>query len=66
MSSFISHDWREETPEAKARWFQSLTLDERMDLLCWFTDMVLSANPSIREQSDVEPVAGRIRVLTQT
>jgi hypothetical protein len=43
-----------------------LTLDERMDLLCWFTDMVLSANPSIREQSDVEPVAGRIRVLTQT
>jgi len=65
MSSFVSHDWQEETPEAKARWFQSLSLNERMDLLCWFTDMVLSANPSIREQNDVEPVAGRILVLTQ-
>jgi len=65
MSSFVSHDWQEETPEAKARWFQSLSLNERMDLLCWFTDMVLSANPSIREKNDVEPVAGRILVLTQ-
>lgn len=65
MRSTISHDWQDETPEAKARWFQSLSLDERMDMLCWFTDMVLSVNPRIREQNDVEPVAGRVLVLTQ-
>jgi hypothetical protein len=66
MESTISHDWAEETPEAKARWFQSLTLAERMDMLCWFTDLILSANPHIVEQKHVEPVEGRILVLTQT
>jgi len=40
----VSCDQAEETPEAKALWFQSLTLAERMDLLCWFTDMILSVN----------------------
>ncbi|MBE2232874.1 MAG: hypothetical protein IAE85_05210 [Anaerolinea sp.] len=65
MQNTPSHDWRDETLEAKARWFQSLSLHERMDLLCWFTDMVLSVNPDIREQSDVESVAGRILVLTK-
>ena len=31
----ISHDRQEETPEAKARWFQSLSMSERMDLLAF-------------------------------
>ena len=47
MLESISHDSREETPEAKARWFQSLPLSERMDLFCAFTDMILSVNPNI-------------------
>ena len=33
MNEAISHDRQEETPEAKARWFQSLLLSERMDML---------------------------------
>lgn len=65
MQAAISHNFEEETPEAKARWFQSLTLNERMELLCSFTDMILSVNPRIVEQKDVEPVAGRILVLSQ-
>ena len=60
----ISHDWQEETPEAKARWFQSLSLTERMDLLCCFTDLILSHNPKIAEQKDAQPIEGRVRVLT--
>ena len=64
MKQTVSYDWAEETPEAKARWFQSLTLAERMDVLCWFTDMILSVNPRIVEQRHVEPVAGRVLVLT--
>jgi hypothetical protein len=66
MKPTVSHGWGEETLEAKARWFQSLTLAERMDMLCWFTDLILSANPRIVEQKNAEPVAGRVLVLTQT
>ena len=66
MEPSISHSCSEETPEAKARWFQSLPLEERMELLCMFTDMILSANPAILESKDVKPVAGRIRVLSKT
>jgi hypothetical protein len=34
MRYFVWHDLSEETPEAKARWFQSLTVAERMEYLC--------------------------------
>ncbi|MAU00228.1 MAG: hypothetical protein CL608_24070 [Anaerolineaceae bacterium] len=64
MEPSISHSRSEETPEAKARWFQSLSLEERMEMLCMFTDMILGANPDILESKDVKPVAGRIRVLS--
>jgi len=66
MDKAISHDRGEETPEAKARWFQSLSLSERMDLLCSFTDLILTNNPRIVEQKDAQPVAGRVRVLSKT
>ena len=60
----ISHDFQEETPEAKARWFQSLPLSERMEMLCSFTDLILTINPRIAEQKDAQPVEGRVRVLS--
>ncbi|HLC17252.1 MAG TPA: hypothetical protein VJL89_13605 [Thermodesulfovibrionia bacterium] len=64
-NNFISHDRQEETPEAKTRWFQSLTIEERMDMLCTFTDLILSANQTIAEQKHAQPIAGRIRVLSK-
>lgn len=63
-SKTITHNWQAESIEAKARWFQSLSLKERMDMLCWFTDLLLTANPKIVERKDAQPLAGRIRVLT--
>lgn len=66
MNRTISHDWQEETPEAKAHWFQSLSLSERMDLLCSFTDLILTNNPEIVEQKDAQPIAGRVCVLSET
>ena len=60
----ISHDRQEETIEAKARWFQSLSLSERMELLCSFTDLILSNNPDIAEQQDAQPIHGRVLVLS--
>jgi len=65
MNKTISHDRRDETQEEKARWFQSLTLKERAELLCQFTDMILSANPGIVDKKNAQPIAGRILVLTK-
>jgi hypothetical protein len=63
MQKAISHSFADETPEAKARWFRSLSLSERMDMLCYFTDMILDINPQIAEKRDVKSVTGRIQVL---
>lgn len=43
----ISHNWQEETLTEKARWFQSLSIAKRADLLCEFTDLILQNNPQI-------------------
>ncbi|MEW6264825.1 MAG: hypothetical protein AB1641_17260 [Thermodesulfobacteriota bacterium] len=60
----ISHDRAEETPEAKVRWFRSLPLARRMELLCCFTELILAANPKIVDQRQAQPVAGRVRILS--
>jgi hypothetical protein len=66
MNLSVSHDRQEETIEAKALWFRSLTLAERMDMLCAFTELLLLTNPKIVEQRDAEPVEGRVLVLTES
>jgi hypothetical protein len=63
MEKEISHTFEDETPEAKARWFQSLSLAERMDMLCFFTDMILENNPGILESRNVKSFTGRFQVL---
>jgi hypothetical protein len=63
VNGFVSHDLSAESPEAKARWFQSLSLAERMELFCNFTDLILSINPDIVERKNAEPTSGRVQVL---
>jgi hypothetical protein len=63
MTFEVSHDRRHESDEAKAAWFQSLTLEERMDLLCEFTDLILESNPDLLENSDAQSTPGRVRIL---
>ena len=60
----ISHDRREETPEAKVRWFRSLPMSERMEMLCEFTELALTVNPALQERKDAQPVTGRIQVIS--
>ena len=50
--------------EALARWFGTLSMSERMDVLCYFTDLALSVNPGLQERKDAQPVAGRIQVIS--
>ncbi len=64
MKPSVTHDRRDEDPEAKARWFQSLSMAERMEMLCAFTDLALAVNPALQERKHVEPVAGRIQIIS--
>jgi hypothetical protein len=66
MKGTVSYDRGEETPEAKARWFQSLTLEERMDVLCDFTDLALSINPKLPDLKDAQQTQKGIQILSRT
>jgi hypothetical protein len=41
----ISHDWQDETPEAKARWFQALSVTERLGVFFNLMDVYLGSQP---------------------
>ena len=64
METSISHDRKDETPEEKARWFQSLPLSERMEMLCSFTDLALTVNPKLQDRRHAQQVSGRIQVIS--
>jgi len=68
MTLTVSHQRSEESPEAKARWFQSLPLADRMDLLCSITDLALTANPRMADakDQDAQQTHRRILVLSHT
>ena len=59
----ISHNIGDESIEAKARWFRSLSIEERMELLDSWTELVLQNNPRLIGVKDALPVKGRVRVL---
>lgn len=61
----ISHNIKDETIESKVRWFRSLSLSERMEMLCDFTDLALEVNPELPEKKDAQQTKGRIRILSQ-
>ena len=59
-----THDRQEETIEAKALWSRSLTLIERMDMLCAFTKLLLMTYPKIVEQRNAQSIERSNLVLT--
>jgi hypothetical protein len=65
MVGAVSHDFRDERLEAKIRWFQSLSLEERMDLFVAFTNLILENNPDIVKQKYVRPASERVRVISK-
>jgi hypothetical protein len=66
MTQKISYTREDETIEAKARWFQSMSLSERMDMLCLFTDFILANCPNIAERKYAQPASGRVCILRKT
>lgn len=64
MIPTVEHDWKHETIEGKARWFQSLSIAERMEIFCEYTELALSVRPELKDKKHVKPVAGRIQILS--
>jgi hypothetical protein len=62
----ISHDINDESIEAKVRWFRSIPLSERMEMLCNYTDLALELNPDLARKKDAQSTTGRIRILSET
>ena len=60
----ISHDRGDETLEAKARWFASLPMTERMEMFCSFTDLALAVNPGLLEKRHAQSTSGRFQILS--
>jgi hypothetical protein len=65
MKGRISTSRKTEAPEAKARWFQSLSVSERMELLCDYTDLILENRPTVMEDRYAQPAAKNILVLRE-
>ena len=63
MVETISHDFKDEEMEAKVKWFQSLTLEERMGVFVSFTRLILQNNPDIVKRKYVRPASERISVI---
>jgi hypothetical protein len=64
MRPTVSHDRGDESPEAKALWFQGLTVQERLELFEEITELALALNPALANGSDAETPSQRLRVLT--
>jgi hypothetical protein len=64
VTPHVSHHREEETPEAKARWFQSLTVPERLELFEEVTELALEQNPELIRESDAESPSQRPCVPT--
>ncbi len=60
----IRHGWSAESMTEKARWFQTLPVPERLDMLAFLTDMALDLNPELKEFKNAESTTGRVLVLT--
>jgi len=65
LKPYVSHDREEETLAAKTRWFQSLSVEERMRWLCDFTDFALEMNPNLPRLKRAQSITGRIQILTK-
>jgi hypothetical protein len=64
MKPAFSHNKQDETIEAKTRWFRSLSMDERIEVFCEFTDLALSVNPRLKEPTNVKSITGRVQVIS--
>ena len=64
MTGSVSHDIRDESVEAKARWFQSLSLEERMDVFVAFTNLILENDPDLVKRKPLPLPSDRVLIVS--
>jgi hypothetical protein len=52
-----------ETIQAKALWFKSLTVEERLDIFCEITEMALALHPELAQGTHVTPLPANTQVI---
>ena len=65
MEKKVLYGFQAETIEEKTRWFRSLTVQERADILVMFTEMALALNPKLGLKRNAQPAKGRVLVLSK-
>lgn len=65
MNPSVSHDRSEDTPEGKARWFQSLTMEQRLAIFMDAFKLTLEINPNIIKANDAGPVRKGVQILVR-
>jgi hypothetical protein len=65
MNESVSHSFADESIDAKARWFKSLSIEERMNIFVAFTRLILENNPEIAKKKHDRPASDSIRVLSK-
>lgn len=61
-----SHEFREESLEAKIRWFHSLSMEERLEAFIAWMELLLSLNPELLERKKRQPPPGGLRAQVVT
>ncbi|MDA1249871.1 MAG: hypothetical protein O2820_11685 [Planctomycetota bacterium] len=63
----VSHSREDESLLEKARWFHGLSLEQRMEIFCEMSELILATRPElVRNKPHAEPVPGRVQVLEET
>ena len=63
MIGTIGNNRQEESMEAKTLWFCTLSILDRIEMLCSVTDIALTINPGIQDKRNVKSITGRIQIL---
>ena len=64
MTPLIPHDWDEKTSEAKARWFQSLSPQERLEVFDGWMEIIFAIRPDLRNPPVTGWKAEKARILS--
>lgn len=59
----VAHGFEHETIEAKAAWFRTLTVQERLAALSAMYELAVALNPKLREGRDAARPQASVRVL---
>jgi len=66
MIANVSYDIKDESIEAKVKWFKSLTIQERYQNFCDYIELALLLNPKLAEKKIDKSPSGSVRVLRKT